>query len=147
MSKIGIFIDPHVTDRHRCRCDNFLEVVIEKMDYIARQNDYVIIVGDLFHTSSNANHIFYKTYQLMMKHRNKFIATPGNHDLLHNNLGALDRTTIGSLALTSALRLEFSTFKIDNAEFQVSHVMKDLTKVPVDETNSKILSVTQKRKA
>ena len=60
MSKIGIFIDPHVTDRHRCRCDNFLETVIEKMDYIASQNDYVIDVGDLFHTSSNANHIFYK---------------------------------------------------------------------------------------
>lgn len=139
MSKIGIFIDPHVTDRHRCRQDNFLETVIEKMDYIASQNDYVIDVGDLFHTSSNANHIFYKIYQLMMKHRGKFIATPGNHDLLHNNLHALDRTTIGSLALTGALRLEFNTFKIDNAEFQVSHVMKDLSKIPVDDTNSKIL--------
>ena len=30
MSKIGILIDPHITDRHRCRCDNFLETALNK---------------------------------------------------------------------------------------------------------------------
>ena len=35
MSKIGICADPHITDRHRCRQDNFLETVIKKLDYIA----------------------------------------------------------------------------------------------------------------
>ena len=139
MSKIGICIDPHITDRHRCRKDNFLETVIAKLDYIASNNDFVVIPGDLFHTSSNMNYIFYKVYKLLSKHRGKFIVSPGNHDLLHNNLNDLERTTIGSLALTGALRLEFNTFKIDNAEFQVSHVIKRLDKIPVDETNSKIL--------
>lgn len=139
MSKIGICIDPHITDRHRCRQDNFLEAVLKKLDYIASNNDYVVIPGDLFHTFSNSNYIFYRVYKLMMKHQGKFIACPGNHDLLHNNIGALDRTTLGSLALTGALRLELDTFSIDNAEFQVSHVVKNLEKVPVDETNSKIL--------
>ena len=59
MGTIGIFIDPHITDRHRCRQDNFLETVLEKIDYIASNNDYVIICGDLFHTNSNSNYIFY----------------------------------------------------------------------------------------
>lgn len=139
MSKIGIFLDPHITDRHRCRKDNFLETVLNKMDFVASENDYVIIPGDLFHTSSNSNFIFYKVYELFMKHKGKFIASPGNHDLLHNNLNILERTTIGSLALTGALRLEFNSFKIDNAEFQVSHVIKDLSKIPVDTDNKKIL--------
>lgn len=139
MSKIGILLDPHITDRHRCRKDDFLKTVIEKLDYVASNNDFVLIPGDLFHVSNNPSFIFYRVYELMMKHRGKFIATPGNHDLLHNNLNSLERTTIGSLALTGALRLEFNQFKIDNADFQVSHVIKNLENIPVDTTNRKIL--------
>ena len=60
-----------------------------------------------------------------MKHKGKFFAIPGNHDLLHNNLGMLEKTTIGSLALTGALNLKFEKFKIDNVEFQASLVMKN----------------------
>ena len=139
MSKIGICIDPHITDRHRCRKDNFLEAAMGKLEYLAKNNDYVIICGDLFHTSSNVNYIFYKIYKLFNKYKGKFIAIPGNHDLLHNNLHDLERTTIGSLALTRALKLEFDSFVIDNAQFQVSHVMKDLERVPKDTENTKIL--------
>lgn len=139
MSKIGILIDPHITDRHRCRQDNFLETVLNKLDYIATNNDFVVIPGDLFHTNSNSNYIFYRVYKLLMKHQGKFYAIPGNHDLLHNNLDALDKTTIGSLAVTGALNLKFSSFSIGKATFEVSHVLKDLSKIPVDETNSKIL--------
>ena len=139
MSKIAILIDPHITDRHRCRKDNFLDTVIEKLDYVASNNDYVIIVGDLFHTSSNSTYIFYRTYKLLTKHLGKFYAIPGNHDLIHNNINALERTTIGSLALTGALNLKFKEFVLDGVTFGVSHVMKDLSKVPVDESNTKIL--------
>ena len=139
MSKIGIIIDPHITDRHRCRCDNFLETAIKKLDFVASNNDYVIICGDLFHTNTNSHLIFNKIYKLFMKHKGKFFAIPGNHDLLHNNISMLEKTTIGSLSLTGALHLEFDKFTIDGVEFQASHVIKDLSKVPVDETNSKIL--------
>ena len=139
MSKIGIVVDPHITDRHRCRRDNFLETALNKLDFIASRNDYVIICGDLFHTNTNSHLIFNKVYKLFMKHKGKFFAIPGNHDLLHNNIGMLEKTTIGSLALTGALHLEFDKFKIDEVEFQVSHVIKDLSKIPIDETNSKVL--------
>ena len=139
MSKIGIVLDPHITDRHRCRSDNFLEVALKKLDYVASNNDYVIICGDLFHTNTNSHLIFNKVYKLFTKHKGKFFTIPGNHDLLHNNISMLEKTTIGSLALTGALNLEFDKFKIDNAEFQVSLVMKDLDKIPKDESNTKIL--------
>ena len=139
MSKIGIVIDPHITDRHRCRCDNFLDTALKKLDFVASKNDYVIICGDLFHTNTNSHLIFNRVYSLLMKHRGKFFAIPGNHDLLHNNISMLEKTTIGSLSLTGALHLEFDKFTIDGVEFQASHVIKDLSKVPVDETNSKVL--------
>lgn len=139
MSKIGILIDPHITDRHRCRGDNFLETALNKLNYIASNNDYVIICGDLFHTNTNSHLIFNKVYKLLTKHKGKFYAIPGNHDLLHNNIGMLEKTTIGSLSLTGALNLMFTSFRIDNAWFDISLVIKDLNKVKRDETNSKIL--------
>ena len=139
MSKIGIIIDPHIIDRHRCRSDNFLETALTKLDYVASNNDYVVICGDLFHTNTNSHLIFNKVYKLLMKHQGKFYAIPGNHDLLHNNLSMLEKNTIGSLALTGALNLKFDKFTIDGVEFQPSLVMKDLNKIPVDETNSKVL--------
>ena len=139
MGKIGIFIDPHITDRHRCRQDNFLETVLGKIDYVASNNNYVVICGDLFHTNSNSNYIFYRLYKLLTKHKGKFYTIPGNHDLLHNNLEMLEKTTIGSLALTGAINLEFNSFEIEGVKFQVSNVIKDLSKIPVDETNKAIL--------
>ena len=139
MSKIGIVIDPHITDRHRCRCDNFLETALRKLDFVASHNDYVIICGDLFHTNTNSHLIFNKVYKLFMKHKGKFFAIPGNHDLLHNNISMLEKTTIGSLALTGALHLEFDKFTIEGVDFQVSQVMKNMEKLPVDDTNSKVL--------
>ncbi len=139
MSKIGILIDPHITDRHRCRKDNFLETALGKLDFVASNNDFVIVCGDLFHTNTNSHLIFNLVYRLLMKHKGKFFAIPGNHDLLHNNINMLDKTTIGSLALTGALNLKFSEFSIGNTTFQPSLVVKNLEKIPVDETNSKIL--------
>ena len=139
MSKIGILIDPHITDRHRCRVDNFLETVLKKLDYVASKNDYVIICGDLFHTNTNSHLVFNKVYKLLMKHKGKFITIPGNHDLLHNNLSMLEKTTLGSLALTGAIKLYFDKFKIDNTEFQVSMVIKNLDRVPVDKGNIRVL--------
>ena len=139
MSKVAICIDPHITDRHRCRKDNFLDIVLGKLDYIAQNNDYVIIAGDLFHTSNNSSQIFYKVYSLMKKHEGKFFAIPGNHDLLHNSLGSLDRTTIGSLALTGVLHLFFSQVEIDGVIFKASHVIKNLEKFPIDSENNRVL--------
>jgi len=139
MSKVGILIDPHITDRCRCRKDDFLTTVLKKLDYVATNNDYVIICGDLFHTNTNSHLIFNKVYRLLTKHKGKFYVIPGNHDLLHNNVNMLEKTTLGSLALTGALKLELDSFKIDSAEFQVSLVMKNLDSLPVDTSNQKIL--------
>ena len=139
MSHVGIVIDPHVTDRHRCRQDNFLETALNKLEFIAQNNDYVVICGDLFHTNTNSHYIFNKVYKLLTKYKGKFIAIPGNHDLLHNNISMLEKTTIGSLALTGALKLEFNSFTIDNVRFQVSLVMKNMDNIPIDTENSAIL--------
>ena len=101
MSKIGIIIDPHVTDRHRCRQDDFLNTVLEKLDYVANNNDYVLICGDLFHASHNPTYIFYRMYQLFNKHKGKFHAIPGNHDLDGDSLESFNELSLISNSYSS----------------------------------------------
>ena len=44
MIKIGVVVDPHLVERAcRCRKDNFFETALGKLDYIASENDYVLI--------------------------------------------------------------------------------------------------------
>src|SRR5574344_719180 len=139
MSKIGIVGDVHLVERnHRCRRDNFLETALSKLKYIAENNDYVIILGDLFHLNSNSNYLFNVVYKFLSKYPNKFYCIPGNHDIFHGNLNSLDRTTIGALYFTGALRLEYENFKIEDIEFAVS-LTNGIDKVEKDESNDKIL--------
>lgn len=139
--KIAIVGDVHLAERNpRCRKDNFLNSILKKLDYIAKDNDKVIILGDLFHVHTNSTQLFNLLFKFFsIKHKNKFICIPGNHDLFHNNLMSLDRTTLGSLYYTGAIELKYKPFNIDNAEFVISLVNKDMENLLVDTDNEKIL--------
>lgn len=138
--KIAIVGDPHISEKTpRCRVDNYLETVLGKLEFIAKNNDKVIILGDLFHIHSNSTLLFNLVYQMFSKYPNKFISILGNHDIFHNNISALNRTTIGSLVYTGVLDLKLSGFELDGVQFEVSNVLKDMDKIPVDKNNEKIL--------
>ena len=47
--KIGIVGDVHLSNNIRCRKDDFLTTALDKLDFVASNNDKVIILGDLFH--------------------------------------------------------------------------------------------------
>ena len=56
--KIGIINDVHLSERSaRCRKDNFLETALNKLEYVAQNNDYIICTGDLFHIHNIVNYI------------------------------------------------------------------------------------------
>ena len=138
--KIAIVGDPHISEKTpRCRIDNYLETVLGKLEYIAKNNDKVIILGDLFHIHSNSTLLFNTVYKVFAKYPNKFISILGNHDVFHNNISALNRTTIGSLYYTGVLDLKLKGFELGGIRFEVSNVLKDMSKIPVDKDNESIL--------
>ena len=138
--RIAIVGDVHLMEKPpRHRKDNFLTAALDKLEYIASMNDKVIILGDLFHTSNNSSYLFNRVFASLNKFPNKFLAIPGNHDIFHNNMNSLDRTTLGSLVQTGVIDLKTSGFDIDGTHFEVSMVMKDIEKIPVDENNTNIL--------
>lgn len=137
--KIAIVGDPHITEYIRERQDNYLQTVLRKLEYIAENNDKVILLGDVFDKPTNSDYLFYRVYSLMKRHEGKFITILGNHDIIHHNYEQLNKTTIGSLAKTGVIKIETSKFQLGNAEFVVSLCRRDMCSIPVDETNSKIL--------
>lgn len=140
MIKIAVVVDPHLVERNpRCRKGNFLEDAIKKLEYLAENNDYVLILGDLFHICSNSTWFFNVVYTLFKKYKGKFVAIPGNHDVFHRNLAALDKTTLGSLYYTDVLQLHTKEFELAGIHFVPVLVNSDINDIPVDRDNNKIL--------
>lgn len=140
MIKIGVVVDPHLVERAcRCRKDNFFETALGKLDYIASENDYVLIAGDLCHIHNNSTLFFNTLFTLMNKHKGKFHGILGNHDMFSRNLSALNRTTVGSLFYTGAYEVHLKPFKLAGITFVPAMVNTDVDNIPVDTENSNIL--------
>lgn len=137
--KIAIVGDPHIAQGFRARTDDYLHTVLNKIEYIAQENDYIIFLGDLFDASNMSTYIFNETYKVFSKFPNKCHSILGNHDMFHRNLGSLYRTTIGSLFLTQVLQVHTDSFRINGLEFVPVLTNTPIDKIPVDDTNSKIL--------
>lgn len=72
--RIAVVIDPHLVERNpRCRKDNFFEAALGKLEYLAQNNDYVVIAGDLFHIHSNSTWFFNVVYSLFKNIRESFM--------------------------------------------------------------------------
>ena len=139
LMKIAIVGDPHITEYIRERKDDYLQAVLCKLEYIAENNDKVILLGDLFERPTNSDYLFYRVYSLMKRHDGKFMSILGNHDVIHHNYDLLKKTTIGSLGKTGVLRILRDNFSLGGLDFVVSLCRREMSEIPVDETNSKIL--------
>lgn len=138
--KVAIVGDVHLTERNpRVRIDNYLETALNKLEYIAKENDKIIILGDLFHTYANSDLFFYQVYSLMKKYEGKFSTIIGNHDLFHRSFESLPRTTMGCLNRTGVLTIHTKPFTIDELKFTVVQVEDDPNSIPVAEGKNTIL--------
>lgn len=140
-TRIAIVGDVHLVERnHSCRKDNFLETALGKLEYIAQNNDYIIILGDLFHNAANSTYLLYCVYTLFMKYSNKFIGIYGNHDIFNRNMSCNNKTTVGFLKLTGAYKpLYREDFELAGLTFRAVDVEEDISKLPADETGNKII--------
>ncbi len=137
--KIAIINDIHLQERNpRIRKDNFLQSTLDKLEYVANNNDVCIIPGDLFHSFANSTFFFNIVYKFFKRHKGKFIVIPGNHDVMLRNYN-LEKTTLGSLMLTGVIDVKTNFFYLDNVLFGVSLCEKNISKIPVDEKNEGVL--------
>lgn len=142
MVKIAVVIDPHSVEKnHRCRTDKFLDTVIEKLDYVASENDYVLTTGDLVSYPCNSTLLFITLYNLFKKHEGKFHGILGNHDIINRNTGEymFKKTTVGALATTGVYNIHREEFTLGGVTFVPAEVDADVKTIPVDKDNSKVL--------
>ena len=133
--------DVHVAERnHPCRKDNFMDTALGKLEYIAQNNDYVIITGDLFHVASNSLNVLYRMYTLFMKYKGKFIGIYGNHDILNRSMSLNNKTTVGLLKLVGAYDVKYrEEFDVAGVKFYATDVEQGNDTIPVDDDNTKVL--------
>lgn len=138
--KIAIVGDPHISTGFRARIDDYLHTTLDKIVHIAKENDAVIFLGDMFDTCAMPTYVFNETYKALKPFQGKLHTILGNHDMFHRNVKSLQRTTIGSLSLTGAINLHIDKpFEIDNITFVPVMVDVDFNDIPRDDTNTQIL--------
>ena len=139
--KIAIVSDVHLVERnHSCRRDNYLETALGKLEYIAKNNDYVIILGDLVHNPANSTYFLYCVYTLFMKYKNKFMGIYGNHDIFNRNMSGNNKTTVGFLKLTGAYQVKYrEEFEVGGIKFTAVDVEEDVKDIPEDPNHEKVM--------
>ena len=137
--KIAIVGDPHISTGFRARVDDYLRTVLNKIEYIASENDAVIFLGDVFDTSAMPTYVFNTTYKALNKFKGKLHTILGNHDMFHRNVKSLHRTTIGSLDLTETIKVHVKPFALGGVTFVPVMTDDDFETIPVDNDNNSIL--------
>lgn len=142
--KIAIVGDPHISTGFRARVDDYLRTVLRKIKDIAKDNDYVIFLGDVFDTSAMPTYVFNETYAALREYEGKLHTILGNHDLFHRNLKALNRTTIGSLNITNVLHVHTEPFTLAGVTFVPVMTDDKVENIPNGENDSKKILLCHK---
>ena len=137
--KIAVVGDPHISTGFRARVDEYFRTVLRKIEDIAKENDKVIFLGDVFDASTMSTYIFNETYKMFKKYPDKLHTILGNHDMFHRNLKSLNRTTIGSLQLTDVLKIHTEEFTLGGITFYPIMTDTPVDDIPYDNGTSVLL--------
>lgn len=121
--------DPHVTGQNpTSRKDNFPDTILKKMKEVFQlsrsiEADVMFSLGDLYNVPDPSNITKGRLGALLNKRPCEFYTLAGNHDLFGGNLDTIQRTGLGLLEKTGALKIfseEPIFFKKGNIRFQVT---------------------------
>lgn len=138
--KIAIINDVHLTDKiPRCRKDNYLQAILNKLEVVLKNNDIVICLGDLFDTASVTTEVVYAFISLLMKYPDKqFYTIYGNHDLYKYSLESLNRTSLGLLFKLDLVK-HLDTLIIGDYKFKEITFVKSNPIVPIVDNRTILL--------
>lgn len=125
MTKIAIAGDLHIKENVRSRTDDYFNACLSKIDKYLKDNDYLIILGDFFHTPSIQIEYINQIIYSLDKYRGRIFTILGNHDAYYRTLN-LDKTAIGLLNNVGIVNLKLDTFLIDGVSFDVASVVPEL---------------------
>lgn len=84
----------------KSRKDDYLSSIMEKVSWVSKRSDIIIFLGDIFERSAMSISAFHKVLFMffMLKLQGKeFYTVIGNHDVPHQNITNLPRTSLGVL--------------------------------------------------
>lgn len=107
--KIGIVGDQHLQETPpRSRKDDYFAQCLAELDYVLSENDYTIMLGDLFHRPSLNDESKQELANMLLKHRmakKRIHSIVGNHDIFNMNMSSLARGSLGLMAKVGLLKL------------------------------------------
>lgn len=128
--KIAVVGDQHITGSNpRCRKDNYLDSILNKIEQILATNDIFIGLGDLFDSASIDEEALNRFLRMVLFYKElgkKFYVIHGNHDLFKHNMSLLDKTSLGTCFIKGIVEplpdaLEIGSFLFKEIPFVVKN--------------------------
>lgn len=101
--KIGFILDLHgKVNNPIARLDNYMQAILDKVEFILKHNDIIVFCGDIFHNYLTGIIFINKLLLLISRYEalGKIIKIiPGNHDLIGRRYDSWTETSLGTLAI------------------------------------------------
>jgi len=122
----AIIGDLHASDvKPSSRIDDYSMVCIDKLESILKIHDYIIILGDVFNSSSVSTEYCNKLIKRLKPYKGRIHAILGNHDASYRTTN-LDKTDIGTLFNAEILELHMDSFSLEGISYDVASVVPSL---------------------
>lgn len=146
--RVAIVGDVHLASRSpRFRIDNYFDSLINKLDYIYKNNDIILYLGDLFDSPILEAKSLYKYINLLKYYftqKKVSFSIVGNHDISSYNIQKLNESSLGLLFTVGLIkplkRIYIHNILIDGMEF-IDETSKKPTVKPNPKLNYKYDSV------
>ena len=122
----AIIGDLHAPDtKPKSRMDDYPTTCIDKLESILKLYKYVIILGDLFHSSSVSTEYCNKLIKRLKPYKGRLHSILGNHDASYRTLN-LDKTDMGTLINSDVIDLHLESFELEGISYDVASVVPEL---------------------
>ncbi len=137
--KVAVVGDIHLRlENPRCRIDNYLDSLLNKIENILQNCDIFICLGDLFDKPSVGDECLNKFLSLLAKYDKPFYTIWGNHDLYKYSIEKLDKTSLGICLLEGRVK-HLDEIKVHNTKFKEIPFVKKFPKIPENDKDTILL--------
>lgn len=107
--KVAIVGDQHLRETNpRCRKDDYVTAILNKIEYILMENDIFIGLGDLFDKPDIGAEALNRFLNLIFKYKRLgkyFYTIYGNHDIYKYNTNLTVKTSLGICLIENAIKI------------------------------------------
>lgn len=138
VTKVAVVGDVHLADSSpRSWKADYFSTVLSELEFICKENDIVLFLGDVFHKPTLSNLGELRLIKLLAPFAGKVFSIVGNHDIYNMSLDSMPRTALQKFSELGLIRI-FESMTIGGVFFEGLPMIRNPI-IPPAKTNCSVL--------